>query len=234
MYLTGSVLLLATHVEDVEYFSWISPWDNTKSQVVYVDWPNALGRENCWVVCPSGYFLNGLYKKENSKDPLNNIEKGRCVKPADYPTDYEHRYDIDTSSCFDKTDLCGCNTGYYVTGLYQSSCDGIFCVKKFRCSKLASGPEQLDELYKVKSRIMDLTMSGMAKLANKLGYARCGGCRSEALGKDFRRDGDKWVADKSGRCEGYMIDKRLSMVYDDWSFEIKDIISHMERLLFKN
>ncbi|XP_059144925.1 aerolysin-like [Physella acuta] len=70
---------------------------------------------------------------------------------------------------------------------------------------------------------MDTTMSGMAKLANKLGYAWCGGCRSEAVGEDFRRDGDKWVADKSGRCEGYMSDKRLSMVYDDWSFVIKDI-----------
>ncbi|XP_059145004.1 uncharacterized protein LOC131932151 [Physella acuta] len=210
-------------LEEAECCSRVSPWTNSKSQVVNADWWITFDRSNSWGYCPAGYFLNGIYRSQDNKGLLYNIEEGRCSKPADHPAYHGHCYDHDISICFDNKGICKCNSDYYVTGLYRGGCDKLFCLETLRCCKMADGPEQLDELYKVKTRIMDTTMADIAYLAHYLGYAWCSGCRAPYVGEDFRRSGDTWNADKSGRCEGYMSDKRLNMAYGDWSFGIKDI-----------
>ncbi|XP_059161549.1 aerolysin-like [Physella acuta] len=199
------------------------PWSNSKTQTVNVDWWSTFDRGNTWANCPAGYFLNGLYRSTNGNDLLFNIEEGRCSKPADHPSYYGHCYDHDISICFDNEGLCRCNEDYYVTGLYRSSCDKLYCLEFLRCCQTAPAQEELDELYNVKTRVMDTTMADMALLAHYLGYGWCSGCRAPYVGEDFRRSGDTWNADKSGRCEGYMSENRLNMSYGDWGFEIKDI-----------
>ncbi|XP_059179031.1 uncharacterized protein LOC131958176 [Physella acuta] len=198
-------------------------WTQSKTQTVYADWWFTFDRSNSWVYCPAGYFLNGLYRNENNPGLLHNIEEGRCSKPADHPPYHGHCYDQDIGLCFDNKGLCRCNNDYYVTGIHRGNCDQLHCLDQLRCCTTVSAPEELDEMYKVKTHIMDTTMSEMAYLAHYLGYGWCSGCRAASVGEDFRRSGDTWNADKSGRCEGYMSDKRLSMAYGDWSFEMKDI-----------
>ncbi|XP_059140356.1 aerolysin-like [Physella acuta] len=201
------------------------PWTHSKTQVVMADWWSTFDRANTWASCPSGYFLNGLYTSNPAKaltGKLTNIEEGRCVKPADHPAYYGQCYDHDISICFDNVGYCRCNDNYFVTGLYRT-CDQLHCLEKFRCCKMVTAPEELDELYKVKTRVMDNTMADVAMLAHYLGYGWCSGCRAPYVGEDFRRSGDTWYADQSGRCEGYMSNHRLSMVYGDWSFGMKDI-----------
>ncbi|XP_059148930.1 uncharacterized protein LOC131936092 [Physella acuta] len=202
-----------------------SPRNRTrcKTQTVYADWWSTFDKGDSWANCPDGYFLNGLYRSDINKGLLNNIEEGRCSKQADHPSYYGHCYDHDISVCFDNKGLCRCNNDYYVTGIYRGDCDKLYCLDKLRCCKTVSAPEELDEASKVKTRIMDTTMSDMALLAHYLGYGWCSGCRAPYVGEDFRRTGDAWHADKSGRCEGYMSDKRLSMAYGDWRFEINHI-----------
>ncbi|XP_059166183.1 aerolysin-like [Physella acuta] len=198
------------------------PWTNSKTQTVYADWWGTLDRDYSWAVCPAGYFLNGLYRSDNTPGLLHNIEEGRCSKPADHPPYHGHCYNHDITACFDNKGLCRCNNDYYVAGIYRGGWDYLYCLETLRCCKTVSAPEELDELYKVKTRIMDTTMSDMASLAHFLGYGWCAGCRAANVGEDFRRSGDTWNADKSGRCDGYRSDYRLSMAYGDWSFTIKD------------
>ncbi|XP_059145005.1 uncharacterized protein LOC131932152 [Physella acuta] len=211
-------------LEEAECCSRVSPWTNTNTQVVIADWWLTFDQPNSWVNCPAGYFLNGLYRSQDSKGLLFNIEEGRCSKPRRHPRYYGHCYDHDISACFDNKGICKCNTDYYVTGLYRGSCDKLYCLETLRCCKMADGPEILDELSKVKTLTMDTTMSSLAYVAHYLGFGYCSGCRTPYVGEDFIRTGDKWIADKSRRCEGYMSDIRLSMAYGDWSFVIKDII----------
>ncbi|XP_059173670.1 uncharacterized protein LOC131954154 [Physella acuta] len=210
-------------LEEAECCSRNWPWSNSKTQTVYADWWLAFDRSNSWAYCPAGYFLNGIYRSDNNKGLLYNIEEGRCAKPADHPPYHGHCYDHDIGLCFDNKGLCRCNNDYYVAGIYRGDCDKLYCLETLRCCKTVSAPEELDELYKVKTRTMDTTMSDMALLAHYMGFGWCSGCRAAYVGEDFRRSGDTWNADKSGRCEGYMSDKRLSMAYGDWSFGIKDI-----------
>lgn len=210
-------------LERAECSTRVWPWTNSKTQTVYADWWSTFNTGNSWAGCPPGYFLNGLYRSETNKGLLHNIEEGRCSKPADHPSYHGHCYDHDISVCFDNKGLCKCNHDYYVAGIYRSGCDQLHCLDKLRCCKTVSSPEELDELSKVKTRIMDTTMSEMAYLAHYLGYGWCAGCRAPYVGDDFRRSVDTWVADQSGRCKGYMSDKRLSMAYGDWGFEIQHI-----------
>ncbi|XP_059143284.1 uncharacterized protein LOC131930711 [Physella acuta] len=208
-------------LDEVECCSRNSTWSND-THTLYADWAT-MDRTNTWSTCPAGYFMTGLYRSDNKIGLLSNIDDGRCSRPADHPPSYGHCYDHDISKCFDNKGLCKCNDTYFVTGIYRGSCDKLNCLDKLRCCKTATAPEELNSLEKVKTRIMDTTMSNIASLANYLGYSYCQGCRAANVGEDFRRSADTWAADKSARCEGLMSDKRLSMVYGNWSFALKDI-----------
>ncbi|XP_059148831.1 aerolysin-4-like [Physella acuta] len=211
-------------IDGVECCSRNSPWDTSRTQTMTADWWYSFDKVNTWSTCPPGYFLNGIYRtRDADRGFLHNIEEGRCSKPADHPPYYHDCNDHNVETCFNGIGLCKCNDGYYVTGLYKGNCNRLFCIETLRCCKPASAPEVLDELNKVKTRIMDTTMHDISNLANHLGYGWCGGCRGENVGEDFVRNGDTWLSSTNQPCDGYMHEQRLNLAYGDWSFGIKDI-----------
>ena len=72
--------------------------------------------------------------------------------------------------------------------------------------------------------MMEITLMHMALLAHYMGYGWCSGSRSPYVGDDFARDGDKWVADQSERCDGCKSNQRLGLAFGDWSFITKQQI----------
>ncbi|XP_059140626.1 uncharacterized protein LOC131928284 [Physella acuta] len=211
-------------IEGVECCSRNSPWKKSKTQIMIANWWNSFNKENSWSSCPPGSFLNGIYRtKDADRGSLNNIKEGRCSKPSDHPAYYSDCYDHNIGICIIYKGLCKCNDGYYVTGLWKGNCNRIHCMSVLRCCKPASAPEVLDDLHKVKTRIMGNTMSDIANLAHYLGYGWCGGCRSKYVGQDFIRNGDTWLSSTKQPCDGYKHDQRLNLAYGDWSFGIKDI-----------
>ncbi|XP_059147671.1 uncharacterized protein LOC131935272 [Physella acuta] len=150
-------------IEGVECCSTNSPWDKSRTQTMIANWWYSFNKENSWSLCPTGYFLNGFFRTRYSDGGyLEDIKEGRCFKPADHPTSYSDCYKHDIRKCFANKGLCKCNDGYYVTGLYKVNCNRLYCIETLRCCKLVSAPEVLDELYKVKTRIMDTTMQDIA------------------------------------------------------------------------
>ncbi|GFR69242.1 biomphalysin [Elysia marginata] len=200
------------------------PWQYSSYLVVHADWWKILDYTNRWGRCPDGYFLNGLYRSEDHAGWLNNIEEGRCVKAADAPNKYATCYNHDIEICFDNKGWCKCNSGYFVTGVYRAGCNALHCMKYLRCCKPATSREILDELFKVKVHVMDISLRNMALLAHYMGYGWCAGCRSPWVGDDFVKSGDTWLADKSRRCSGYKSNHRLSLAFGDWSFGTKEIL----------
>jgi len=81
----------------------------------------------------------------------------------------------------------------------------------------------LTSVLDVKTRVMDLTLDNLALLANYLGYGWAGGCRGRRAGQDFLREGDSWKAHYQNGCEGFMSTNRLKIVYENFSFKVKNI-----------
>ncbi|XP_020621200.1 uncharacterized protein LOC110058880 [Orbicella faveolata] len=68
---------------------------------------------NTWAVCPNGYFVQGFYQTDG--DWLHNIEEAKCCKPNALPDRYEHCYNENVGSSFDKSGLSKCKKdGYYL------------------------------------------------------------------------------------------------------------------------
>ncbi|XP_059173042.1 aerolysin-like [Physella acuta] len=199
----------------------LRPWFRSRVNIVYANWMSLLNNKNIWAKCPKGYFLQGLYREDGNG--VSNIEFGKCSKPVDHPLYYGECYELDIKTSFDDLGYTQCNDGYYITGLFKAECDQLNCIDKLMCCKMAEKPQELDETFKVKSLVMDKTVPLIANLASVLGYAWCASCIALYVGQDYRRNGDTWVADKAGRCEGYKSDQRLSITYGDWSYGIKDI-----------
>ncbi|XP_059149567.1 uncharacterized protein LOC131936552 [Physella acuta] len=198
-------------------------WTWSDMMVVFQDWRTSFDVKG-WVSCPAGFFLHGLVRSGSGNGQLHNIEEGRCSKPTEHPRRYGECYEESVASCFLNGGLCGCREGYFVTGLYRDSCSRLECLEKLKCCKMLPEPDVLNELERVKTRIMDKTLADIALLAHWLGYGWCAGCRAMYVGEDFRRIGDAWYADTSGTCEGYMSGHRLSIHYSDWRFKVKNMI----------
>lgn len=88
---------------------------------------------------------------------------------------------------------------------------------------MAKSVPKLKSLSDVKTRVMDVTQSRLAQLANYLGYGWCGGCKAQFVGENFRRNRDSLEATTKGPCKGYMSDQRLKMHYKQFSFSMKEI-----------
>ena len=90
-------------------------------------------------MCPRGYYLGGLERSGGQN--LHNIERARCCKPRNQPSFYKDCYKENVWSKFDHHNSgmvsCGRN-GYYITGLYRSNCDLLYCVEEFMCCSMLS------------------------------------------------------------------------------------------------
>ena len=87
-----------------------------------------------WSTCPSGHFLQGLYRGDGNN--LHNIEYGKCCKPANHPYWWGSCYNQDIMLSFDKKGLSKCDDGYYMTGVYRGGCDGLRCIEEIKCCKM--------------------------------------------------------------------------------------------------
>lgn len=91
-------------------------------------------------MCPKGYFLSGL--ERSSGQHLHNIERARCCKPQNHALEYKECYKENVWGRFDwhKNDMVTCmKKGHYITGLYRSGCDFLYCIEEFMCCSMASG-----------------------------------------------------------------------------------------------
>ncbi|KAH9488463.1 Aerolysin [Bulinus truncatus] len=231
-------------LEGVECCSRTTPWLNSEHITVHPDWTELLDKEEVWAKCPEGYFLQGLYRSDkclreyanafvpykevvDCKDGyLENVEDGRCSKPVGHPDEYGECYNEDISDCFDKKEAtCSCKRkGYFVAGIHKGFCNNLSCLERLRCCRMADKPDSFDSIEKVKKNIMEKTLKPIANLAHILGYAWCGGCKSPYVGDDFLRHGDTWKGDNTVRCDGYRSEETLSIKYDHWRLEQKEII----------
>ncbi|XP_013066109.2 uncharacterized protein LOC106054676 [Biomphalaria glabrata] len=218
-------------LEGVKCCSAPSQWSNNEEQVVYGDWTVTFDHNDIWANCPEGFFLQGLQRSStgspNYAGYLHNIEYARCTKPANHPFYYEKCYVKEIN--FNYKGIFSCNEDYYVSGLHRGSCDNLYCVDRLQCCKMANVPEEIIDEHKLKTKIMDTTLSNLAYLAAVLGYGWCLGTKGIYVGEDFYREGDSWVADSrlfwpNTRCEGYKCNERLAIDYTGWTLAAKEII----------
>ena len=96
-------------------------------------------RKETWSTCPSGYFLNGLYRTNGNN--LHNIEEGWCCKPQGHPEWYDGCYYEDISTRFDQKGWSNCSKlGYYVTGVHRDNYDNwLHNIDKLKCCKMWTG-----------------------------------------------------------------------------------------------
>ncbi|XP_020620861.1 uncharacterized protein LOC110058552 [Orbicella faveolata] len=99
------------------------------------NWQYTLDGDNVWALCPSGYYLSGLYISMGVM--LMDIERARCCRPQQHPDRYGDCYDEDVSTSFDSKGWSECaRAGYLMTGFYKGNCDFLHCIEKFRCCSM--------------------------------------------------------------------------------------------------
>lgn len=82
--------------------------------------------------------MEGIY----ITDPTNiyNIEESKCCRPQNHPNAYADCYDEDVGISFDKKGWSECKRdGYYMTGIYKSGCEHLYCIEKFKCCSMKKG-----------------------------------------------------------------------------------------------
>ncbi|KAL9960492.1 hypothetical protein ACROYT_G033960 [Oculina patagonica] len=116
--------------------AWEKAFANQSAVCTNAYWWYTLNWNHVWALCPDGYFLNGLYKTDGPN--LYNIEEGQCCRPLN-GDGYDGCYDEDVSISFDSSGWSDCQrTGYYMTGIYKSSCEELNCIEKFKCCRMKS------------------------------------------------------------------------------------------------
>ena len=88
-------------------------------------------------MCPRGYYLSGLQRSKGQN--LHNIERALCCKPKSQPLSYKDCYRENVWAKFDQhnSGMVSCvRNGYYITGLYRSDCDFLYCVEEFMCCSM--------------------------------------------------------------------------------------------------
>ena len=96
-------------------------------------------RFNVWAECPTGYFLQGLWRNDGV-GWLYQIEEAKCCKPKTLPDKYGHCYNENIWGSFDHYGLSECKRGgYYVAGLYKSNCNTLGCIEMLRCCSMFIG-----------------------------------------------------------------------------------------------
>ncbi|CAB4009299.1 Hypothetical predicted protein, partial [Paramuricea clavata] len=132
----GHLILL---LEYAKCCSLIPAFKGQSADCKIANWWTSLNRNNQWSFCPSGYFLNGLYR--TSGHGLHNIEEGRCCRPSNHPDRYGSCYNEDVAVSFNTEGWSSCSkAGYYITGVYRGSGkDELDNIDKFRCCQMAIG-----------------------------------------------------------------------------------------------
>ena len=98
-----------------------------------------VSRSHKWALCPSGFYLEGIYISDSSPK-IYHIEEAKCCRPQNHPDSYDGCYDEDVTISFDHKGWSQCKQeGYYMAGFYKSGCNELYCIEKFRCCKMKKG-----------------------------------------------------------------------------------------------
>jgi len=103
------------------------------------NWWSSFNWYNTWNVCPQqgtgmGGYMTGMYRTHNSAHWLGSIEEADCCTIDDLPVD--HVQDMwQWTHSFDHRGWSTCPDGYYLQGLYKSSCDYLWCIEAARCAR---------------------------------------------------------------------------------------------------
>ncbi|XP_059176547.1 uncharacterized protein LOC131956140 [Physella acuta] len=201
------------------------PWTKTNFHDVYVDWSRTLNFTSGWARCTTGTFLTAIYGKSVGDYKDYNIDHVRCSRPLRYPNVQGSCDSVDVVGCLYNHQVCQCKNGFYAKGIFKDGGKGhTFCLAYIECCQMQKTMVGLNSVDKVKSWIMDVILSDTAKLANQLGFAYCKGCLAHFIGEGFKRRGETWHADTSGKCDGYKSKQRLSITLKDWGFMLKDTV----------
>ncbi|KAH9488923.1 hypothetical protein Btru_058748 [Bulinus truncatus] len=221
-----------SHLEHFRCCDAPEPWSGEPEIDVYADW-TSLEKTNKWANCPSGFFLQGLYRAEGTffspESYLHDIKFARCSRPVLHPFSYGECYIHDISQCFNSKGECGCKNGFYINAVYKGNGDRLRDLDKLSCCSMATKPRDITNPEDTKTRIMDATLLFMSKLASMLGYAWCEGAKGIYIGEDFERIGDSWQASiktfsSKNKCQrGSVCDNRLKLMFDDWALVEKEI-----------
>ena len=87
-----------------------------------------------WSTCRNGYFMTGLFRSAGQY--LNNIEEAKCCRPKVAARRWGHCYNLNVWHSFDREGWSGCQHNYFMTGLYRSSCNQLYCLEEFKCCKM--------------------------------------------------------------------------------------------------
>ncbi|XP_059168154.1 uncharacterized protein LOC131950128 [Physella acuta] len=205
-------------LQKVKCCKWSKRWIDSGIVVRYIPWADELKPAFTWAKCPNGYFLHGL--KRNGKHKLSSITYGRCTKPSDHPYHYGRCYTVKIDTCFNKRNLCACDAGTYMTGIYKSYCDELHCLEEIKCCRMADEPEALTAEHDLTRRMMDLTLHRTGELAAMLGYKNCKSCVAQNPGEDFHARGTRWYADDEYCKDRDLVKDLLVLNYTDWHYEI--------------
>ncbi|CAB4024293.1 Hypothetical predicted protein [Paramuricea clavata] len=125
-----------TLLEETRCCSSIQEFSEQNGNCRTANWWKSLDFNNRWSLCPSGYFLNGLYR--NKGQFLHSIEEGYCCRPNNHPDRYGLCYDEDVGVSFDREGWSNCSKPeYYITGVYRGSGENwLNNVDKFRCCQM--------------------------------------------------------------------------------------------------
>ncbi|KAK6976702.1 Biomphalysin 21 [Biomphalaria glabrata] len=196
--------------------------------VIYENWAWKFEQNNRWAYCPQGFFLHGLQttSSDSGINYLQNIKYARCIKPSNHPESYADCYYQNLN--FNKQGVFNCRDDYYVTGLHKGNCDSLRCLDKLHCCKMEVEQRILDNVDKVKTKIMESTLPKLVRLAAALGYGHAAGNKGIYIGDDFKREGDSWVADSrlfwgEEECTDLKCKEILAVEYLEWSLTVKEI-----------
>ncbi|XP_028390700.1 uncharacterized protein LOC114515610 [Dendronephthya gigantea] len=110
------------------------------AECVQANWVHSFDKHRTWNLCPAGYYLSGLHRSHGHN--LHNIEHARCCKPRGAPNSYKSCYDEGVWSSFDwnRKGMVSCKKpGHFITGLYRSTCNHLYCIDMFKCCELSDG-----------------------------------------------------------------------------------------------
>ncbi|XP_020626858.1 uncharacterized protein LOC110064194 [Orbicella faveolata] len=80
-----------------------------------LDWKTSLSRNNRWASCPGGYFLQGIYRSNETW--LHNIEKALCCRPRNFKNMTKDCYDENVRKSLNKKGWSKCRDWHYMMGL---------------------------------------------------------------------------------------------------------------------
>ena len=92
-------------------------------------------RNDRWASCPDGYFLQGIYRSNETW--LHNIEKALCCRPRNFKNMTKDCYDEDVRKSLNKKGWSKCRDWHYMMGVYKGDCDKLNCIDMIKCCRMS-------------------------------------------------------------------------------------------------